>query len=179
MTWPGIWWDINYIIDEPCHPDKFDISASEMRLFYETVKEVDTRIQVMVNFGLLTCAQGLGATGQVADIATFTVTPWKLRRNPNYISEQSQLAALLKQTFPDMMIVTFISCYEYPAHGEPLPSANWVRETGLEVAGYEAIDGLLYYSWLPSSYMGDTIEDVADDPAYISAFSDVFAAVRE
>ena len=49
----------------------------------------------------------------------------------------------------------------------------------MEVLKYQSFDGILYYSWNPSSYMGDTIEDVFDEEEYKKAFKDVLDAAKK
>lgn len=163
-----------YILDEPCHSSKWNISLAEMCQFYTVVKGVNSDIQIMTNFGYLGCAEKFVTGESFADIAAFTITAKKLRQDPGYIANQAAVATTLKQSYPDMKIVALVAVYEYPAQNEPIPSADWVRDTGLEVISYSVFDGIMFYPWSPSSYMGETIEDIADDPAYINAFKDVF-----
>jgi|GEM_PF-1593603 hypothetical protein len=167
-----------YIIDEPCHKNKWNISLAEFRLFYETVKAVDPHVKIMVNFGYLKCLESFILEdpfgGKITDIAAFTITSKKLRKFPDYIANENAIAKKLKEFDPDLQIVPLIAVYEYPAKSESLPSADWVRKTGLETLKHDNFDGIMYYPWSPSPYMGDTIEDIADEPEYIRAFKDVF-----
>ncbi|MCP2598108.1 hypothetical protein NLC36_02005 [Candidatus Aminicenantes bacterium AC-335-L06] len=167
-----------YIIDEPCHKNKWDITLDEFRQFYEIVKAVDSNIKIMVNFGYLECMENFIMEdpfgGRITDIAAFTITPKKLRKFPNYIANENAIAEKLKDFDPDLQIIPLIAVYEYPAMGESLPTEDWVREIGLKTLECNNFDGIMYYPWIPSYYMGDTIEDVADNPEYIKAFKDVF-----
>jgi len=170
-----------YIIDEPCHENKWDITPAEFRKFYLTVKEVNANIKVLVNFGHLPCLESFLTENKetIVDIATFTITPKKLKKFPDYIADQNAIAKRLKEIDPHLQIVSLIAVYEYPDKKVALPSADWVRQTGKKVLGYDGFDGIMYYSWSPSSYMGDTIEDIADNPEYISAFKEVFDLAKE
>jgi len=161
-----------YIIDEPCHPGKWGITPSEMRQFYQTVKGVDPDIQVMVNFGQLGCVESFANGGEFVDIAGFTIT-MKKHQQTGYVTDQAAAAQQLKAKYPSLRVVALIAVYEYPARGIPLPSADWVRQVGMEVLSYDVFDGIMFYPWSPSSYMGDTIEDIADNPEYITAFQAV------
>jgi hypothetical protein len=56
----------------------------------------------------------------------------------------------------------------------------WTREQGLQALQYPVFDGVMFYPWQPSGpFFGETIQDVADDPEYISAVNDVFDAAME
>jgi len=171
----------HFIIDEPCHENKWDISPTEFRQFYTTVKEVDPNIGVFVNFGFLACLERFvdGSGGKIADFASFVVSPKKLEKSPNYIADENASAQRVKESYPDLQIVPLVAVWEYPAKNESLPSADWVRQTGLEVLKHDGFDGLMYFTWVSSRYMGDAIEDVADDPKYNKAFEDVFDAAKE
>jgi hypothetical protein len=165
-----------YIIDEPCADWKYDIAPAEFRQFYETIKGVDPNITVIVNFSWLQCAENLQAANYV-DIAALTIT---VNRPKDHYASQAEIAARLKAVNPDLKVVVWIAVYEYPARRVPIPSADWVREKGMEVLQYDVFDGVMFYPWQPgASYFGATIQDVADDPEYISAFNDVFDAAME
>lgn len=176
-----------YIIDEPCHPDKWDISQKEFETFYKTVKNVNPNIKILVNFGDLSCLRSYlpdnCADWHITDIAAFTVTKPKMqksqRQENNYISTQGKLASEIKSCSPNLEILPLLAIYEYPDKNVPIPSASWVKDTGLEVLKYNDFDGLMYYPWSPSSYMGNTIEDIASDPEYINAFQAVFTAAKK
>jgi len=162
-----------YFIDEPCH-QKWDISAADLRQFYETVKDVDPAIGVVHNISYLQCAQGLSAA-MSADAMLFTITPKRLQDNPGFIELQVGIARQLKRENPRLQVVPMITTYEYPNHWA-MPSASWVRQVGMDVVNNDAFDGVMYWPWRPSPYMAKSIRDVAGDPDYISAFNDVFNA---
>jgi hypothetical protein len=171
-----------YIIDEPCHPDKWEISLEEFKTFYKKVKSVDPGIPVFVNFGNLECVQNYVSADcsdcKIADFAGFTITVKKWNQ-PNFLAEQNTIAGDVKRCDPSLKILPLIAVYEYPALSVPIPSADFVRETGLAVLQYDNFDGIFYFPWSPSSYMGDTIEDVMNNPVYVNAFRDVFKAAME
>jgi polyhydroxybutyrate depolymerase len=135
------------------------LSASELEFALETAK-----------------SQGLCLVGraEIVDIATFVIRPKKLRQSPDYIANEAATAKKVKEACPDLQILPLIAVYKYPARDESLPPADWVRQTGLKVLEYDLFDGLVYFPWRPSPYMGDTIDDIVDDPDYIRAFRDVF-----
>jgi hypothetical protein len=165
-----------YIIDEPCHDRKWDITPGEFRKFYRTIKEVDPSIPVMVNFGTLRCFNKFVAPDNetFTDVASFTVTTKKTRMYPDYIDKENQIALSIKEIYPDLKIVAFVAAYEYPDKKVPMPTADWISQVGRELSQYEKFDGIMYYSWVPSSYMGDTIEDVVEESDYIQSFDRVF-----
>ena len=173
----------DYIIDEPCHPNKWDITVEDFKQFYATVKEVNPDINVLVNFGHLACLesfiQNLNPDEKIVDIATFTITTHKFKKSSNYIAEEADRAKRIKQAHPDIQIIPLVAIYEYPARNLPIASADWVRKTGMEVLEYDRFDGIMFYPWDPSRYMGETIADVVDDPKYSSSFKDVFATADE
>jgi hypothetical protein len=168
-----------YIIDEPCHPGKWDISLEEFKTFYKTVKSVDPSIPVFVNFGNLECLQNYVSADcsdcKIADFAGFTITVKKWKE-PDFLAEANTIAGDVKRCDPSLKILPLIAVYEYPELGLPIPSADFVRETGLAVLQYDNFDGIFYFPWSPSWYMGDTIEDVVNEPVYVNAFREVFEA---
>jgi hypothetical protein len=172
-----------YLLDEPCNPAKWNITRRELEQAYQAVKSVDQNILVFINFGHLDCLASYLSTGcpggRITDIAAFTITPWKLRKSPGLISEEDVRASAAKQCDPSLKVVPLVSVYEFPAGKWPLPPASWVREQGMEILRHDNFDGIMYYPWGPTKYAGSTIEDVVNDPAYASAFNDVFAAARE
>ena len=136
----------------------------------------DSDIVVIVNFSWLECARHLNAAN-TTDIAAFT---YAVARSPGHFASQAGIANELKQANPSLKVVPWIGVWEYPARGVPIPSAEWVRERGMESLQYPVFDGVMFYPWQPSAaFFGATIWDVADDPAYISAFGDVFDAAME
>ena len=165
---PNLWG--YYFIDEPCH-QKWDIKPGDLDQFYQVVKSV-APVPVVHNISYLQCALQLDAA-HAADVMLFTVTPKRLQE-PNYLENQASYARQLKQQNPALRIVPMLTTYEYPGHWA-MPSADWVRNIGLQVVNNDAFDGVMYWPWAPSSYMAMSIRDVADDPAYISAFNDVFS----
>lgn len=72
----------------------------EFKKFYHTLKEMDLRIKIMVNFGYPECLKRLiskdSSHRKIVDIATFTITSKKLRKFPEH--RESKIAV-----------------YEYPA----------------------------------------------------------------
>ena len=154
----------------------------EFKQFYDTVKRADQNINIVVNFSYLNCLEGFitekGSNNRIVDIAAFTITAKKLRESSTYMADENAIAGKLKKADPHLQIIPLIAIYEYPSKGEKLPSADWVRKTGLDVLKDDNFDGVMYYSWESSNYMGRTIKDIADDPQYIKAFSDVFKAAR-
>jgi hypothetical protein len=172
-----------YIIDEPCHTGKWDISLAEFELFYDTVKSVDPAIPVLVNFGDSRCLEGFIPSGdcsdwQIADIAVITITPKKYREYPDFLQNSDGVAAQAKRCHPDLQVVIMVAVYEYPGHW-PMPSADWIRQVGMEILSYDNLDGLIYWPWNPSHYMARSIRDVANEKEYIISFKDVFDAARE
>lgn len=148
---------------------------------------MNKNIPILINFGNLTyCLDSFIPDNttdcpnwKIADIATFTITEKKLRQSPNYIEEESIIAARSKQCNPEMQIVPLVAVYEYPVKNTSLPSAEWVKNTGIQTLEYDHLDGLIYFRWSPSkALMGDTIEDVVHKPEYINAFSEVFEQAR-
>ena len=175
-----------YLIDEPCHQDKWDINSEDFKKIYKTVKSVNPKIKIFVNFGNLSCLQSYlpdnCSDWPITDLAGFTITQSKIkkadREGINYINEADQIAAQVKKCDPDLRIVPLIAVYEYPAKKADLPTPQWIQKTGLEVLEYDNFDGIMFYPWNPSSYMGKTIKDIANDPAYIKAFQTVFRNIQ-
>jgi len=170
-----------YIIDEPCHPGKWDISLVEFERFYQTVKRVDPHIPVLVNFGDSRCLGGFVPSDcsgwPIVDIAVITITPKKNSQYPDFLQNANSVAAQAKSCHPDLQVVIQVAVYEYPGHW-PMPPADWVRQVGMEILSYDHLDGVIYWPWNPSPYMARSVRDVADDPDYIRAFNDVFDAAR-
>ena len=168
-----------YIIDEPCHRKKWDINVQEFKRFYNVVKGVNKNIRVMVNFGHLSCLEKfISQNGRIVDIAAFTVTPWKLRKFHNYISSENLIAKRIKQKYHDLMIIAMVSVYEYPAKGEKIPSPDWIKKVSLKILDCKNFDGIIFYSWNPSGYMGKTIKDVIYEKEYREAFREIFEKVK-
>lgn len=168
-----------YLIDEPCHKDKWNIDLQDLSQAYNTVKSVDSDITVLINFAQMNCLEsfvGEASDIKVVDIATFVITPKKIRKDPDYIANSAASASRVKMIDPDLRVVPLLAVYEYPARGEELPTAEWVQETGEEVLRHADFDGIMYFPWSPSSYMGDTIEDIAQVPDYREAFRNIFGA---
>lgn len=170
-----------YLIDEPCHESKWEITPEEFSQIYEAVKAVNHNIKVLVNFGHLGCLANKVPKNKekITDIATFVITPKKLRSSSDYIKNEDSIAQKMKEIYPNLQIVPLIAVYEFPRRNEPLPSAAWIRQIGMEVLSYDNFDGVIYFPWSPSRYMGDVIRDVADYPEYARAFEDVFNKAKE
>jgi hypothetical protein len=49
----------------------------------------------------------------------------------------------------------------------------------MKALSFDSFDGVFFFPWNHFPFTGETIKDVADDPAYISAFTDVFNAARQ
>ena len=80
---------------------------------------------------------------------------------------------------PNLIVSPWVAVWAYPAVGYPIPTAEWIREEALTALSFDVFDGIFLYPWQRYPFTGETIGDVANDPAYISAFKDVFAAARE
>lgn len=171
-----------YIVDEPCNPQQWSgMTQQDMAQFYDTVKSVDPNIPVAVNYGHPSCLERFVPSNcpapPGADVALVTIDPVKWKW-PGYMDEVHAAAAAMKACDPDVKVVVAIAVYGLPIWGD-LPSPDYVRETGFAVLADPALDGFIYFSWSPDPYMTASISDVADDPAYISAFADVFNAARQ
>lgn len=175
-----------WIIDEPCHqgrpggPPKWVLTARDLNDLYQIIKKVDPNIPIFINFGYLECLERFVNEAEpgwkLADLAGFTITEKKARSGGTFIAEEAARAKAAKAFDPQMAVVPQVAVFEPIGRGAPLPSAEWVRTTGLEVVKYDSFDGILYYSFNDvSDWMGQTISDVKDDPAYVSAFKEVLS----
>jgi len=166
-----------YFIDEPCHPGKWSLSEEDLEKFYFTVKSFYPSLKIMINFGTLECAEKFFREKRVADIISFTITPWKERKDPCYLEKEKRVAERIRRYQPQIYILPLISVYEYPAHGERIPPPGWIQKIGKSL-DRQVFQGVIFYSWSPSPYMGKTIQDIADDPSYREAFQKVFALFK-
>lgn len=170
-----------YLVDEPCDNDYLDLTRAEYADLYKFLKQEAPGVPVLINFSALECMQQYipvdvaeCSNSTVTDIAAFVITETKLNRNPDFIESQFQISQTLKQCYPDLKIFVFIAAYEFTRMGLPMPSAAWLKETGLAALDYD-FDGVYYFSWEPNpSYMGDTIGDVIHQPEYFDAVQAVF-----
>lgn len=168
--------DIIYLIDEPCHPEKWNIDTDDLIDAYSIAKHVNPQTQIFINFASLECLDVLISDcpdDKITDIAAFTITQTNLNRDRDYIKNQDSLAMKAKKCFPDIKIVPLIAVYEYPDRQQELPSAEWVRDKGITVLQHDGFDGILFFPWQPSDYMGKTIRDVYDT-TYSDSFREVF-----
>jgi hypothetical protein len=174
-----------WILDEACHANKWDVTAADLAGLYSRVKAVNPDIQVIINFGNLDCLAEIIAGAEpglrLSDVAMFTITEKKMTvRRGEYIQDECQNAQAARAYDRLLKVVPQIAVYESTRHDSPIGAANWVRDTGLEVVQSSCFDGLLYYPFNPlSDWIGRAIVDVADDPEYIEAFKEVFAAAIE
>src|SRR3989344_7949878 len=171
-----------WIVDEPCHANKWDLSGQDLKNLYSTIKQVNSGIPVLINFGTLECFQQIIATAQpgwkLVDVAMFTVTVKKTgSRRGNYITDQAAIARTIKAFDPAIIVLPNLAVLEFIDHNAPIPDTEWVKSNGLATLGQSSFDGVMYYSFRSlSPWMGQTIINVKDDPAYQSAFKTVFAA---
>ena len=169
-------------MDEPCHANKWDLSGQDLKNLYSTIKQVNSGIPVLINFGTLECFQQIIATAQpgwkLVDVAMFTVTVKKTgSRRGNYITDQAAIARTIKAFDPAIIVLPNLAVLEFIDHNAPIPDTEWVKSNGLATLGQSSFDGVMYYSFRPlAPWMGQTIINVKDDPAYQSAFKTVFAA---
>ena len=174
-----------WIVDEPCHDNKWELTGSDLRDLYNTVKAVNTGIPVLINFGTLECFQNIIATAQpgwkLVDVATFTITIKKTgQRRVDYIADQAKIAQSAKDFDPAIIVLPNIAVLEFIEVGAAIPTADWVRSNGLRVLSYPSFNGLMFYSYRSlAPWMGQTIINVKDDPDYSAAFKDVFAAAHQ
>ena len=147
-----------YLIDEPCHAGKWDLSWEDMRDAYNTTKAVDGNIVVSHNFGHIGCLQGFveakNADAKITDIAFFTVTRKKMRQEPDYISNSDRMAGEIKAIDPTIKIVPMIAVYEYPARNADIPSAQWIADVADEIINADNFDGIFIFPWNASRYIG-------------------------
>ena len=177
-----------WIVDEPCNPKKKSpVQAADFVDLYSTVKTVNPKIPIIINFGTLECLQGFVNASQpgwkLTDIAMFTITEKKLMSQPSYISDQAKIATSIKAFDPNIKILPQLAVLEFKQVGAPMTPASWAQSAGLETAKYlGSFDGVLYYSFRAYEnvkFIGKAIGDVKDDPAYASAFKTVFQKVTK
>ncbi|MFH1588892.1 MAG: hypothetical protein ABIA76_06160 [Candidatus Diapherotrites archaeon] len=106
-----------------------------------------------------------------------------MNSNPNYLAEENFIALKAKKCDPDLKVVPGIAVYEFLNSNQdrtiPLPSAEWIKETGLKTLEYD-FDGIMFYPWNPNpNYMGKTIKDIANDEEYRNAFQEVFREAKK
>jgi len=173
------------LVDEPCDTEDWNITADDLVTAYQTVKDVDENVPIMINFSSLACLQQLAdqAPGQkFVDIAQFIVNERKTDEDSNYVDKQHEFAQQIKEDFdilinPWLMVVAYK--HEYFPNYDTLPSADWVETQGLALVEGEFFDGVTIAPYRQvSSWMEETIIDVMDDPAYVSAITEVYAAAR-
>ncbi len=116
---------------------------------------------------------------RLVDTAYFTITPKKITQDPNFVQNVDAAITAIKQSEPELKAVPLLAIYEYPEQEQPIPSPAWIQEVGDGVLATENLDGMHFFPWSPSSYMGDTIEDVASDPAYQAVFRDLFGRAEK
>ncbi len=165
-----------YLIDEPCHPNKYNLTGSDLVQLYTTVKAYHPNLNLFINFGqlsgcfdtLLTEAKG----APIVDIAAFTVTVRKTD-NPLYLPAQVETARQAKAADAHPRIVPMLAIWE--GANMPMPSEQWVRDTGQFLAAADTFDGVLVYPWATPSWatrsLDDVIDTYADDVQWVfSAF---------
>ena len=164
----------SYMIDEPGNPQIWQLQPGDLDEFYAVVKSVDPNIKVVINFSWLEAARNLQAAN-ACDVAGLTYTGV---RPPGHWESQAAIAAELKAINPDLIVSPWIAVWGYPAQKYPIPTADWVREQGMAALSFDVFDGVFFFPWQHYPFTGTTIQDVADDPDYISAFKEVFQAAR-
>ncbi|MCD4669060.1 MAG: hypothetical protein K8S14_01300 [Actinomycetia bacterium] len=173
-----------YLIDEPCHPHKWDISLQDLSRVYEICKEVDNDIVVLYNFGDLGCFNDLiqenGNANPVVDIACFTVTLKKIQDNPDYIKSMAENAAMAREIYPSIKIVPLIAVYSSNGSGKihEMPASDHILEITEQILAEDDFDGIMFFPWKKSKYMLQSIEDIANDSLYIDTFKFVFESAK-
>ena len=169
-----------YIIDEPCHPGKWNITQNDFIKFYSTVKRVNKNINVLVNFGTLECFEKfISKEFKGVDIALFTITQKKLKRNPNYIKNQNTIAEKLKKVNSHLKILPMVAIYEFPERKIRIPSVLWIKKVADEIIECKNFDGIVLFSWYPSPYMSKSIKDIYKIPEYNKVFRDIFQKFKD
>ena len=161
-----------YLIDEPCHPDKFNITGAEMAELYATIKAYDPSLKLFVNFGKLSgCLDTLLAESggaPITDFAAFTVTVPKMNY-ATYLDAQVQTTLNAKATTPGLQVIPMLAVWE--GANMPMPDEQWIRDTGSAVWNTGAFDGVLFYPWTTPSWatrsLDDVIDTYADDVAFV------------
>jgi len=174
-----------WLIDEPCNSKKrSQVQAEDFDDLYKAVKAVNPQVPIVINFGTLECLQGFTSSSKpglkFTDIGMFTVTEKKLMQRPSYIAEQAALTKGIKTYDPSIKILPQVEAVGLIQKGAPIPSASWIESAGLSTAKHlDVFDGMLFYSFHAFdnvNFIGDSISNVVNDPAYVSAFKTVFSA---
>jgi len=178
-SFAGLW-----LVDEPAHPKKYDVDTEELWQLFQTVKDYDQRIRLMVNFGDLGAYEKFMKTAKpgwrFADIVMFTVTQRKLAREADYLKRQAEAAARIKAFDPEVRVLPTVAVIEFarPGRGKTeMPSPQWVESVASQCLGQETFDGLLLYSFSRKArWMGRIIKDVVGEAAYRGAFERILAS---
>ena len=176
-----------WILDEPCHNNKWDVTAQDLDGLYRAVKRVNANLQVIINFGNLTCLTGLLASAppglKVADVAMFTVTTKKIsdaRSGPaGYVAAEDQNAAVVKAYDPTIKIIPQIAVFDSNRTGAAIADADWVKTVGDQVLQAQNFNGVLFYPYEHLvQNVAESIVDHKDDPQYSSAIQNILAQAK-
>lgn len=175
-----------WILDEPCHANKWELTATDLKNVYSTIKQVNSGIPVLINFGSLECFQDIIATAQpgwkLTDVAMFTVTSKKTQDSPrrgrgDYLASQAAISKDIKVFDPTIKVVPNIAVLEFLDQNLAIPTPDWITLVSNSVISHPEFDGLMFNSYRKvAPWMGQTIIDVQSDPDYYSAISSAFSS---
>ena len=174
-----------YLIDEPCHPDKWDISLQDFKHTYALIKEVDNNIIILYNFSdlgwLYDLIQENNTVNSIVDIACFTVTLKKVQDNPDYIKSMTKYVVTAKKEFPSIKIVPLVAIYSSNESGKirEMPTPDQILDMTEKILVEDDFDGIMFFPLGKSKYMDQSIEDVINDPLYVDAFKSAFESSKQ
>lgn len=173
----------HYMIDEFCHPDKWDIPAQDLADLHSLAKSIDPRINIFHNAGHLGCFKT--RMDEVApeypvlmDYVGFTVTPAKLN-TPGYLELIDSIAGEINEIYGSQTrVIALYAVCDSPERWT-IPTPEELVTGASQVLAMENIHGIGFYPWGAPAWSTVAIRNVCEDPAYIDAFNQVFDLARE
>ncbi len=173
----------HYMIDEFCHPEKWDIPAQDLADLHSLAKSIDPRINIFHNSGHLGCFKAKMDEAApdypvLMDYVGFTVTPHKLS-DPGYLPLIDSIAGEIKAIYGDQtQVIALYAVCDSPDRWT-MPTPEELIEGVNQVLAMENIQGIGFYPWGAPSWATAAVGDVCEDPAYIDAFNLMFDLARD